>query len=412
MRDAQTLHMAYGSDLMAQALRDLEVDYVFINPGSSFRGLHDSLVNYLGDETPKMVLATHEMTAVAMAHGYAKATGRTGVCILHNLVGLMNGSMAIFNAFCDQVPMVIFGGSGPADPGQRRFIDWAHSANTQGDLVRPYVKWTDEPASLEGGDGFDAARVPHRGHRAQGAGLRLARCRPAGGGTGRAARDRRGPAALQSRRADPPRSRGHRPGRARASGGRDAADRLRPPRDRRPHDGPASPPRGGDGGRLSRRPHDGLLPLAPSPEPQRGQGGAQARGYHRRHRRAGPDAGHQGLRRRPQHHHGHRGRGGVRAGRRCLAQRLFRQFVEPFRRPDPAARRPDPRRSADHARGAGRRGGAHRGRRGPHHPAQGATGRAPRSDPGAAGGGAGATAGRNPDLDGDADPRGLPGGEG
>ena len=150
MRDAETQHMTYGSDLMAQALRDLQVEYVFINPGSSFRGLHDSLVNYLGDEDPKMVLATHEMTAVAMAHGYAKATGKTGVCILHNLVGLMNGSMAIFNAFCDQVPMVILGGSGPADPGQRRFIDWAHSANTQGDLVRPYVKWTDEPASLDG----------------------------------------------------------------------------------------------------------------------------------------------------------------------------------------------------------------------------------------------------------------------
>ena len=65
---------------------------MFINPGSSFRGLHDSLVNYLGDETPKMVLATHEMTAVAMAHGYAKATGRTGVCILHNLVGLMKSA--------------------------------------------------------------------------------------------------------------------------------------------------------------------------------------------------------------------------------------------------------------------------------------------------------------------------------
>lgn len=150
MRDAKTQNMAYGSDLMAQALRDLGVEYVFINPGSSFRGLHDSLVNYLGDENPKMVLATHEMTAVAMAHGYAKATGKTGVCILHNLVGLMNGSMAIFNAFCDQVPMVILGGSGPADPAQRRFIDWAHSANTQGDLVRPYVKWTDEPATLDG----------------------------------------------------------------------------------------------------------------------------------------------------------------------------------------------------------------------------------------------------------------------
>jgi acetolactate synthase-1/2/3 large subunit len=150
MRDGQTGNMAYGSDLMAQTLREMGVEYVFINPGSSFRGLHDSLVNYLGDESPKMVLATHENTAVSMAHGYAKATGKPGVCILHNLVGLMNGSMGIFNAFCDQVPLVILGGSGPADPAQRRFIDWAHSANTQGDLVRPFVKWTDEPASLDG----------------------------------------------------------------------------------------------------------------------------------------------------------------------------------------------------------------------------------------------------------------------
>ncbi|MBM9593172.1 thiamine pyrophosphate-binding protein [Roseitranquillus sediminis] len=142
--------MAWGSDLMAQALRDLGTDYVFLNPGSSFRGLHDSLANFLGDEKPKMALCTHEMIAVAMAHGYAKATGNTGVAILHNLVGLMNGSMSIFNAFCDQTPVLIIGGSGPADPGQRRFIDWAHSANAQGDLVRPYVKWTDEPATLDG----------------------------------------------------------------------------------------------------------------------------------------------------------------------------------------------------------------------------------------------------------------------
>ncbi|MBF9036094.1 thiamine pyrophosphate-binding protein [Rhodobacterales bacterium HKCCE2091] len=142
--------MEYGSDLMAQALRDRGVEWVFLNPGSSFRGLHDSLVNYLGDEKPKIALATHENIAVAMAHGYAKATGRPGYAILHNLVGLMNGSMSIFNAFCDQAPVVILGGSGPADPDKRRFIDWAHSANTQGDLVRPFVKWTDEPATLAG----------------------------------------------------------------------------------------------------------------------------------------------------------------------------------------------------------------------------------------------------------------------
>lgn len=142
--------MDWGSDLMAQALRDRGVEWVFINPGSSFRGLHDSLVNYLGDENPKMALSTHEASAVAMAHGYAKASGKPGYAILHNLVGLMNGSMSVFNAFCDQTPLVILGGSGPADPDKRRFIDWAHSANTQGDLVRSYVKWTDEPATLAG----------------------------------------------------------------------------------------------------------------------------------------------------------------------------------------------------------------------------------------------------------------------
>ncbi|RDE07854.1 thiamine pyrophosphate-binding protein [Pelagibacterium lacus] len=142
-------HAVYGSDLMVDLLAELGAEYVFINPGSSFRGLHDSLVNYHGNAGPEIVLVTHEMIAVAMAHGYWKATGKPAVCILHNLVGLMSGSMAIFNAFCDQAPILILGGSGPADPRQRRFIDWAHSANTQSDLVRPFVKWTDEPATLE-----------------------------------------------------------------------------------------------------------------------------------------------------------------------------------------------------------------------------------------------------------------------
>lgn len=139
----------YGSDLVVDLLEKLGAEYVFINPGSSFRGIHDSLVNYHGNTAPEIVLATHEMTGVAMAHGYWKATGKPPVCILHNLVGLMSGSMSIFNAYCDQIPMLVLGGSGPADPKERRFVDWAHSANTQGDLIRSYVKWTDEPVTLE-----------------------------------------------------------------------------------------------------------------------------------------------------------------------------------------------------------------------------------------------------------------------
>lgn len=148
--DQQTGKTIYGSDLMVDMLDEMGAEYVFLNPGSSFRGLHDSLVNYHGNKSPEIVLVTHEMIAVSMAHGYWKATRKPAVVMLHNLVGLMSGSMAIFNAFCDQVPLLIYGGSGPADPKERRFIDWAHSANTQGDLVRSFVKWTDEPASLEG----------------------------------------------------------------------------------------------------------------------------------------------------------------------------------------------------------------------------------------------------------------------
>ncbi|AXC50535.1 thiamine pyrophosphate-binding protein [Paracoccus suum] len=141
--------VVYGSDLMAELLRSMGVRHAFINPGSSFRGLHDSIVNCLDDRDPKLVLTTHEMIAVSMAHGYAKASGEPGVAILHNLVGLLNGSMGVFNAFCDQVPLLILGGSGPADPAERRFIDWAHCASTQPDIVRPFVKWAEEPATLQ-----------------------------------------------------------------------------------------------------------------------------------------------------------------------------------------------------------------------------------------------------------------------
>ena len=137
----------YYSDSMVELLSRLDIDYVFLLPGSSYRGLHDSLVNYGRNHKPKIVLTTHEQIAVSMAHGYAKATGRIGVCILHDLVGLMNGSMGIYNAFGDHVPLLVLGGSGPLDPADRRWIDWLHCASTQADIVKNYVKWTEEPTT-------------------------------------------------------------------------------------------------------------------------------------------------------------------------------------------------------------------------------------------------------------------------
>ena len=134
----------YGSDVVVEELRRLGYRYLPLNPGSSFRGLHDSVVNFAGNERPQLLLCLHEEIAVSMAHAYAKASGRPAAAAVHDLVGLMHASMAVYNAACDQVPLLLLGGSGPADPTKRRSIDWIHTASTQAELVRDYVKWDAE----------------------------------------------------------------------------------------------------------------------------------------------------------------------------------------------------------------------------------------------------------------------------
>src|SRR3954471_11162989 len=139
---------AFGSDVIAETLRPLEIPYIALNPGASYRGLHDSLVNYLGNSAPQMLLCLHEESAVAIAHGYAKVTGRAMAVALHSNVGLMHATMAIFNAWCDRMPVLLLGATGPVDAVKRRpWIDWIHTARDQGALVRPYTKWDDQPAS-------------------------------------------------------------------------------------------------------------------------------------------------------------------------------------------------------------------------------------------------------------------------
>ena len=139
----------WGSDALAETLRRLGIEYVALNPGSSLRGLHDSLVNHLGNTDPKMLLCLHEEHAVAIAHGWAKVTGEPMAVILHANVGLMHGSMAIYNAWCDRVPMLILGATGPVAADLRRpWIDWIHTSRDQAAIIRPYVKWDDQPASL------------------------------------------------------------------------------------------------------------------------------------------------------------------------------------------------------------------------------------------------------------------------
>jgi acetolactate synthase-1/2/3 large subunit len=139
----------YGSDVIVDLLRALDIEYVTLNPGSSFRGLHDSLVNYGGNERPQMLLCNHEGTAVAIAQGYYKATGKMMAAIVHDTVGLQHATMAIFNAWCDRVPVLVLGATGPMAAERRvPWIHWIHTANLPGQLVRPFVKWDDQPCAI------------------------------------------------------------------------------------------------------------------------------------------------------------------------------------------------------------------------------------------------------------------------
>jgi len=141
------MDLEYGSDVVADLLVQAGVRYAAFNPGATFRGLHDSLVHLPG--APEIVLCTAEGISVAVAQGYAKATGRPMAVLLHDIVGLQAASMAIYNAWCDRAPMLLIGGTGPMAKSRRRpWIDWIHTASSQAELVRDFVKWDDQPHDL------------------------------------------------------------------------------------------------------------------------------------------------------------------------------------------------------------------------------------------------------------------------
>jgi thiamine pyrophosphate-dependent acetolactate synthase large subunit-like protein len=142
--------MEFGSDAVAELLSRLDLPFIAMVPGASYRGLHDSLVNYLGNSGPQMIVCLHEEHAVAVAQGYAKVTGKPMLVALHANIGLLHATMAIYNAYGDRVPMVILGAAGPVDAAKRRpWIDWIHTSADQAALIRHYIKWDDQPASVQ-----------------------------------------------------------------------------------------------------------------------------------------------------------------------------------------------------------------------------------------------------------------------
>ena len=137
-----------GSDFMVDVIKSLGFEYIAANPGSSFRSLHESLVNYGGNKSPEFITCCHEESSVAMAHGYAKIEGKPMCVLAHGTVGLQHAAMAIYNAFCDRVPVYLILGN-TIDATQRRpGVEWAHSVQDAAAMVRDYVKWDDLPVSL------------------------------------------------------------------------------------------------------------------------------------------------------------------------------------------------------------------------------------------------------------------------
>jgi acetolactate synthase-1/2/3 large subunit len=137
-----------GSDFMVDVIKSLGFEYVCANPGSSFRALHESVINYGGNTSPEFITCCHEESSIAMAHGYAKIEGKPLLVMAHGTVGLQHASMAIYNAYCDRVPLYIIVGN-TIDAAERRpGVEWAHSVQDAAAMVRDFVKWDDLPISL------------------------------------------------------------------------------------------------------------------------------------------------------------------------------------------------------------------------------------------------------------------------
>jgi acetolactate synthase-1/2/3 large subunit len=147
----------WQSDVIVDLVKRYGFPYVALNPGASFRGLHDSLVNY-GEDDPSMLLCNHEKIAVQIPHGYARASGQPMIAIVHDVVGLLHAPMGIYYAYLDRAPVFNIGATGPlAEPNRRPFIDCIHSANVQGEAIRNIVKWDYQPPASGVPDAFARA---------------------------------------------------------------------------------------------------------------------------------------------------------------------------------------------------------------------------------------------------------------
>jgi acetolactate synthase I/II/III large subunit len=138
-----------ASDFMVDVIKTLDIKYLPSNPASSFRALHESLINYGGNKTPEFLTCTHEESAVGMAHGYYKVAGKPLMTLVHGTVGLQHAAMAVYNAYCDRVPVIVIGGNDLDAAYRPPGVPTVHSAQDINALVRDFTKWDDTPVSAQ-----------------------------------------------------------------------------------------------------------------------------------------------------------------------------------------------------------------------------------------------------------------------
>lgn len=138
-----------GSDFMVDVIKSLGIEYIFAMPGSSFAGLHESVLNYAGNKNPEYITCMHEESSVAMANGYAKVEGKPVCICAHGTVGLQHAAMAIYDAFSDHSPVYMILGNTQDATRRGGEVGWVHSAQDPASMVRDYTKWDDQPVSLQ-----------------------------------------------------------------------------------------------------------------------------------------------------------------------------------------------------------------------------------------------------------------------
>jgi len=138
-----------GSDFMVDVIKATGIEYIASNPGSSFRSLQESIINYGGNKKPEFLTCMHEESSVGMAQGYAKAAGKPMGIMAHGTVGLQHAAMAVYNAWCDRVPIMMFAGNFLDAAKRRPGVEWYHCVQDPAALLRDFTKWDDQPLSLQ-----------------------------------------------------------------------------------------------------------------------------------------------------------------------------------------------------------------------------------------------------------------------